>query len=500
MTRTPAMARTAAPAAWARAFLLALTALVMLSATQAATAQPKGAPGSFAPLVDRLAPAVVNISSEGFVERPRRRIFPEGSPFEEFFNRDGDDEEPEERRVRSLGSGFIIDAKGYIVTNNHVVREADEIRVTTVGGDEYEAEIVGRDADTDLALLKIEADVDLPHVNWGDSDAARVGDWVLAIGNPFGLGGTVTSGIVSAKGRDQIAGGGRNVGEYFQTDAPINRGNSGGPLFDLDGNVIGVNTAIFSPSGGSVGIGFAITSNFAKRVVDSLRESGKFRRGYIGVRIENVIGDMAEALGVDEGALIAEVTKGSPADKAGLRHGDVVTRFAGRDVDSSSELAQVAALTPVGETVEVQYVRQGKTRTTRITLAEFPDDLANAAVAGHGMGGDDDGSSAQEMLGMDLSAVSDELRERMDLDRDLKGVVVMDLTRRSEAWRIGVRPGDVILEVNQSPVSKPEDLADRIAEAREDGRSAVLLYLYRPNGDSFFHRPLALENGDGEEG
>ncbi|MEN8195899.1 MAG: Do family serine endopeptidase, partial [Pseudomonadota bacterium] len=342
-----------------------------------ADAAARGAPDSFADLVETLQPAVVNVSTtqmmDGGGNEGLEFEFPEGSPFRDFFdqfNRKRGEQEERPRRAQSLGSGFIIAAEGLVVTNNHVIEGADKITVTLVDDTTYDAELVGRDTKTDLALLKIQADREFPFVSWGNSDKMRVGDWVIAIGNPLGLGGTVTAGIVSARQRDIRSG---PYDDFLQTDAPINRGNSGGPLFDMNGNVIGINTAIYSQSGGSIGIGFAIPSNLADGVIDQLRNFGTTRRGWLGVQIQQVTDEIAESLGLKDarGALVAGVLDGSPAKAAKMKEGDVILKFDGRNVNESRKLPRIVADTAVGKAVKVVVWRAGDEITVTVTLGEL---------------------------------------------------------------------------------------------------------------------------------
>jgi len=476
--------------------VIGLAAALSLGATVSA----RTVPGSFADLVEKLAPSVVNISTEGFVEGRRRRALPPGfEQFEEFFNRrlpgqDDDEDDSEERRVRSLGSGFIIQSSGLIVTNNHVIEGAENIQVTLDNGIEYRAEVIGADEDTDLALLQINADVDLPTVSFGDSDVMRVGDWVLAIGSPFDLGGTVTAGILSAKGR--TVSGGRQLGQYFQTDAPINRGNSGGPMFNMDGEVIGVNTAIFSPTGGSVGIGFAIPSNFAQKVLADLKEFGRFRRGWLGVVIQPADPLTGEALGIDikGGAQIGQIMPDSPAAQAGLQTGDIIVQFDGEEILNSAELAQSAATAGVGRTVDVVFYRGDQKKQLKLTLGEFPaaDDSGELEADAEEQA-EPSLTSSEEILGMEIAPLTATLRDRYRLPEDVRGAVVLDVEPRSEAARRDIRAGDVILEVNQEPVEAPITVADEVKLARSRDRNAVLFYLYR-NG-TYFHVPVPIEVG-----
>jgi serine protease Do len=457
---------------------------------------PEGRPPSFADLANELLPAVVNISTTQTFggqefEGPEMPQFPPGSPFqeffEEFFERRQGPNLPQ-RRATSLGSGFVIDSGGYIVTNFHVIEGADEITVLLHDDTNLTAELVGHDDRTDIAVLRVEPDTPLPAVGWGSSEAMRVGDWVIAIGNPFGLGGSVTAGIISARARDINSG---PYDDFIQTDASINRGNSGGPMFNLDGEVIGINTAIYSPSGGSVGIGFAIPSSLARNVVDQLIEFGRTRRGWLGVRIQSVTEDIAEGLGLDEarGALVASVTPGGPAAEAGIEPGDVIIEFSDREIDEMRSLPRIVAETSVGSEVEVTVWRQGELETLTVTLGE----LEAAEDAGLLAGlpdepGGDDGKGAEEQLeslGMALADVTDELRRRFDLPSEAGGVVVTDVAPGSPAAERGLQPGEVIVEVGQDEVSSVEEVVGKIREARDAGRRSVLLLVER-EGDMRF--------------
>ncbi|HYD68601.1 DegQ family serine endoprotease [Azospirillum sp.] len=466
----------------------------------AAPAETRAMPDSLAPLAERVSPAVVTISvTQGGPVRadaaPQRRLpFPPGSPFEEFFRRfglpdgapggqDAPDQEPRGGGM-SVGSGFIIDGAGYVVTNNHVVDGGKAITVTLNDGTELPATLVGRDAKTDLALLKVSSDKELPHLDFGDSDKARVGDWVVAIGNPFGLGGTVTTGVVSARGRNIGAG---PYDDFIQTDAAINRGNSGGPMFNLNGEVIGINTAIFSPSGGSVGIGFAIPSNLARQVVAELKERGHVERGWLGVRIQPLTPELAEGLGLPkpQGALVAEVTAGSPAAKAGLKQGDVVVRFDGKPVDGVRDLTRLVAGTAAGSDARIDVVRGGKetTLTTRIEkLAEEPQ-MASA-------GPDADQPSHPALSGLKLAALDAETRAQLGLDRGARGVVVVGVSPKAGA--VPVQPGDLIEAVGGEPVASPAELARKVTEAGKAGKKAVLLLVNRQGNESFVALKLAM--------
>jgi len=453
-------------------------------------ADARGAPESFADLVETLQPAVVNVSTTQKVagregEGPTFE-FPPGSPFRDFFdqfNRRGEDE-GQPRRATSLGSGFIIDPAGYVVTNNHVIEGADKITITMHDDTTLDAELVGTDTKTDLALLKITEKRTYPSVPWGDSDTARVGDWVIAIGNPLGLGGTVTAGIISQKQRDINAG---PYDDYIQTDAPINRGNSGGPLFNVNGQVIGINTAIYSQSGGSIGIGFAIPSNQATVVIEQLREFGTTRRGWLGVQIQQVTDEIAESLGLKEakGALVAGVLEDSPAEAAKMKTGDVILKFNGRTVEESRKLPRIVAETSVGKTVDVVVWRDGRERTVHVTLGELEKfDQANLTTTAPGEP-ERPVERAIDELGLSLSTITKAMAEKYSLEADLEGVVITEVNADSGAAEKGLRKGDVIVEVNQEKVSTPDAVAAKIKEAAKNGRRSVLLLINR-EGDLRF--------------
>jgi serine protease Do len=451
------------------------------------------APPSFADLAEQLSPAVVNITTSTTVAEVRRGPgpgTPEGSPFEDFF-RDffdrgpggpGGPEGPQQRQRRSnaLGSGFIISPDGYIVTNNHVIDAADEVRVELYSGEELEARVIGRDPRTDIALLKVESERTLPYVTWGDSDAARVGDWVMAIGNPLGQGFSVSAGIVSARNRTLQG----SYDDFIQTDAAINRGNSGGPLFNMSGEVVGVNTAILSPTGGSIGIGFAMSSAVASRVVDQLQQFGETRRGWLGVRIQNVDPDVAEALGLEEaaGALVTDVPEG-PAAEAGMRSGDVIVEFNGQRVPDTRILVRIVADTAVGETVDVVVFRDGAYQTLAVDIGRLEE--ATLAAAPGAPDAEPAPPREETLLGMTLATVSDVHRERFALSQDTRGVVVLDLAEDSDAYDKGMRVGDVITEVGQEAVASPRDVRTRIEAAEAAGRNSVLLLVRRDGQPRF---------------
>ncbi|WP_241503773.1 DegQ family serine endoprotease [Ferruginivarius sediminum] len=454
-----------------------LAAALVVTLMVPAAVQAEDRPDSFADLADKLLPTVVNVSTTQKVEEDEAR-----REFEEFFRdfferREGEEPRRPRRAPSSLGSGFIIDKTGYIVTNNHVIADADEINVRLQDDTTLKAEIVGRDDKTDLALLKVDTDRDLPAAEWGDSRKTRIGDWVLAIGNPFGLGGTVTAGIVSARSRDINAG---PYDDFLQTDASINRGNSGGPMFNTDGQVIGVNTAIFSPSGGSIGIGFAIPSSIAKNVIDQLREYGDVRRAWLGVRIQTVTPELAEGLRLDEatGALVASVSDGSPAGEAGIKQGDVILEFDGRDVEEMRRLPRMVAETRIGKAVDVVIWRKGERKTVQVTLGKLDEE----AIASLGPEGETQEGSGGEMkldsLGLALAPLSEEARENYNLDERAQGVVITGVRGGGTAAEKGLNPGDVIVEVDQEEVSAPQDVARKVEQAEKEGYRVVTLLVY----------------------
>jgi serine protease Do len=461
-------------------------------------------PISFADIVERVAPAVVNISTTKAIGRGEMPEFPfpeppPGSPFEDFFREFFDRDRPPEqmpRRQSSLGSGFVVDAAGFVVTNNHVIAEADEIQVVFNDDRTFEAELVGRDSKTDLALLKIKGDEGpFQAVTFADSDHVRVGDWIIAIGNPFGLGSTVTAGIISARSRDIRAG---PYDDFLQVDAPINRGNSGGPSFNLDGEVIGINTAIFSPSGGNVGIGFAIPSNLALPVIESLKEDGRVKRGWLGVRIQTVTDEIAESLGLDdaEGALVASVTPDGPAEAAKIEPGDVILEFDHKKIDRMRGLPRIVAETPIGKEVEVAIWRRGEQRSVQVTLGELPEEDELAALTEQGA---DTPSSAEiASLGVTIATISEELRTRYELGPNVNGVVIVDVLADSPAGAESLRPGDVIVEVGQEEVNSPPEVQAKINQAQQENKKSVLLLIDR-QGDLRFVA-LRFPEGGGPEG
>jgi serine protease Do len=462
-----------------------LLVLVLVAVPLAAPART--APDSFADLAERLLPSVVNISTTQVVEGQtggEMPMVPPGSPFEEFFKEFFERGQPQRRRrATSLGSGFIIDAAGHVVTNNHVIQDADEITVVLQDDTRVQAQVIGRDPKTDLAVLKIEPTAKLRAVSFGDSDKSRVGDWIVAIGNPFGFGGTVTAGIISGRGRDIQAG---PYDSFLQTDAPINRGNSGGPMFNLDGEVIGINTAIFSPSGGSVGIGFAIPSNDAMAVIKQLIEHGEVRRGWLGVRIQTVTDELAESFGLKSttGALVADVLAGGPAEQAKLQKGDVVLEFDGKKIGEMRRLPRVVAETEVGRTVPVKIWRAGKEMTVKVTVGALDDeeDKVAAKTDGKPSGA---GTRAIDKLGITVAVIDDKLRERFDLAEEADGVVVVDVDAAGPAGSKGIRAGDTLVEVGQEEVRTPDDVAAKIDEAVKTAQKSVLLLIEGQGGLRF---------------
>ncbi|WP_348539508.1 Do family serine endopeptidase [Ruegeria sp. HKCCE3926] len=480
---------------WMRLMWLAFAGSLLLLA-QSAMAQARGE--SLAPLAEKVSPAVVNITTSTLIEGRTgpQGIVPEGSPFEDFFrefqDRNGGDNDNAPRRSNALGSGFVISEDGFIVTNNHVIAEADEILVEFFPGDgqpkkELVAKVIGTDEKTDIALLKVEASGPLKYVKFGNSDVARVGDWVIAMGNPLGQGFSVSAGIVSA--RDRALSG--TYDDYIQTDAAINRGNSGGPLFNMEGEVIGVNTAILSPNGGSIGIGFSMASNVVVKVVDQLRKYGETRRGWLGVRIQDVTEDMAEAMGLEKpgGALISDVPDG-PAKEAGLKAGDVILSFDGVEVEDTRGLVRQVGEAEVGKSVRVVVHRDGGTQTVLVTLGRRED--AERADNGEEEPQEAPIEENADILGLTISPLTDTLRADLGLDGDADGLVITDVDEASEAYAKGMRAGDLITEAGQQKVETIGDLEARMEESREAGRKSLLL-LVRRGGDPRFVA-LSLEN------
>ena len=448
----------------------------------------------FADLIEQVSPAVVHVAISGVVKSRQRGApefnFPPGSPFEDFFEQFRNRQAPEQSqksRPLGIGSGFIISEDGYVVTNHHVIKDADEIVITMTDGTEYQAELKGSDSKTDLALLKIDDVDDLPYVAFGDDDKSRVGDWVLAIGNPFGLGGSASTGIISARGRDIRSG---PYDDYIQVDAAINRGNSGGPLFNLKGEVIGINTAIYSPNGGSVGIGFSIPSNMAKNVISQLRDSGQVERAWIGVEIQTLSKELADGFDRDNdhGALIASVVPGKPADKGGLQAGDIILSFDGEEIEEMRDLPRIVAQSEVGKKYKVVIWRNGGKKTLTIETDRYPEDLGVAANDSTS----NTESEKDDLLGAELSKLDDSLRSQYKIDDELDGVLVVAVERGGLAASNGFRPGDLITSVNNKRVNDPEDVISSITSAKERGRDKIVVLLQRNNSSRF----IAFDLGD----
>jgi serine protease Do len=454
--------------------LLALALLVM----QVVTAAARGAPETFADLVEKVSPAVVNITTMTKVATQigPQGIVPEGSPFEDLF-RDFTDRQGRPRSANALGSGFVISEDGYIVTNNHVIDGADEIMIEFFDGKELPATLVGRDKNVDIALLKVEAGGALPFVDFGDSDVARVGDWVMAMGNPLGQGFSVSAGIISARNRE-LSGA---YDDFIQTDAAINRGNSGGPLFDMDGDVIGVNTAIMSPTGGSIGIGFSMASKVVEPVVKQLKEFGEVRRGWLGVNIGDVTQDMAQALGMDTpaGAIIRDVFDG-PAKDAGLLSMDVILMFDGKDVGDAGALVRLVGAAPVGKTVKTVVLRDGKRQTIDVVLGKRPEpeDIASTSEAAPE-------PTADMVLGMAVGTLNDELREKYKIAKDVDGIVVLSVDADTNAAEKDMQEGDVITDAGQKPVRSVDDFQAQIDATAEAGRQSLLVLVRRDGQPRF---------------
>lgn len=446
-------------------------------------------PESFAPIIEPLMPAVVNISTTQKVQQQAMAPMfdfngmpdtPQTRQFKQLFGQFNGGQLPN-KEVTSLGSGFVVDASGYVVTNNHVVGDAEEIRVIFPDNTHYAATLVGRDPKTDLALLKIKSDKPFPAVQFGDSDAMRVGDWVIAVGNPYGLGGSVSAGIVSARGRNINAG---PFDDFIQTDAAINRGNSGGPLFNAKGEVVGINSAIFSPTGGSIGIGFAIPSSMAKTVVEQLKKDGTIHRGWLGVKIQEVSEEIANSLGMGKprGALVLEISKDSPAVGSGLMPGDVIVRFDGHEIDAMRKLPRVVADTKIGKKVDVVVWRKGKEVTLSMKIGEVPDDIQNAAAdgkPGRQGSGDANPSTKEVVLGMRLVPVTPELRARFSLKPTVRGLIVDSVDISGEGAKRGILPADIIVEANQVVVESADALRAALKDAKKNGHDFALLRVQR---------------------
>lgn len=467
-------------------------AMQEISEPNFAAAIPSGAPMSFADLIEHVSPAVVTIQASSAPEEPAGGADLENMPpqMREWLERQfGGRGLPQRSQPRqALGSGFFISADGYLVTNNHVVDGATEITVGTAGGETYPARVIGLDPQTDLALLKVDEDISFPFVTLEDQPHYRVGDWVVAVGNPFGLGGTATAGIISATGREI---GNSTYNDFLQIDAPINRGNSGGPTFSLDGKVVGVNSQIFSPTGGSVGIGFAIPSDVAARVVASLRETGHVSRGWLGVGIQNVTEDIANAMGLEAstGAIISSVVAGGPADQAGFQREDVVLKVNDDSVENSRDLTRRIGDLAAGTQVRFRILRDGRERTLRVELGERPDDTALSQLPSR-----EQADGTVEIFGMSMTPVTDEVREARGLPMGTAGLVIESLTPDGEAARKGLSRGDIILEAGGEVVGSTDALRSAIDTARAGHRSAILLLVETRAGQRY----IALQLGDAE--
>jgi serine protease Do len=474
---------------------LAAIAATACVATALSTPVLARGPEKIADVAEQVIEAVVNISTSQKVESRATPLpqLPPGSPFEEFFeeffkNRrgQGDNQLPNRtpRRVSSLGSGFVIDPSGIVVTNNHVIAEADEITVVFTDGSRLKAEVVGRDQKTDLAVLRVKPTKPLKAVKFGDSDKLRLGEWVIAIGNPFSLGGSVTAGIVSARNRDINSG---PYDNYIQTDAAINRGNSGGPLFNLDGEVVGVNTAIISPSGGSIGIGFAVPSKTVMAVVDQLQRFGETRRGWLGVKIQQVTDEIAESLNIKppRGALVAGVDDKGPAKPAGIETGDVIVRFDGKDIKEMRDLPRIVADTPVGKEVEVVVLRKGKEARMTVKLGRL-EDGEKPKPASVTTQQPEEKSVVQKSLGLQLSDMSDDLRKRYSIKESVRGVVVTGVDAASVAADKRLVPGSVIVAIEQEQVTAAADLLRRVEQLKKAGKKTALLLVATAGGDMMF--------------
>ncbi len=455
-------------------------------------------PENIADVAEKVIDAVVNISTSQKVEGGGRAAtptpqLPPGSPFEEFFEeffknrrgQGGDNQTPNRspRRVNSLGSGFIVDAAGVVITNNHVIAEADEITVILTDGTRLKAEVVGRDSKTDLAVLRVKPTKPLKAVKFGDSDKVRLGEWVIAIGNPFSLGGSVTAGIVSARNRDINSG---PYDNYIQTDAAINRGNSGGPLFNLDGDVIGVNTAIISPSGGSIGIGFAVPSKVVQTVTSSIQQFGEIRRGWLGVKIQQVTDEIAESLNLKpaRGALVAGIDDKGPAKPAGIEAGDVIIKFDGKDIKEMRDLPRIVADTAVNKDVEVIIVRKGKEEKKIVRLGRLEDDKpVKASVTPKAP---EEKSVVQKSLGLQLSGMNDDLRKKYKIKDSIKGVVITGIDAASAAADKRLAAGSTIVAIEQEQVTAPADVQRRVDSLKKAGKKTALLLVATAEGDMLF--------------
>ncbi len=453
-------------------------------------------PDSLADLADTVSDAVVNISATQMIEEKHAGNTPDlepGTPFddlfEEFFRRrqgENPNQKRHERKSNSLGSGFVVDPSGVVITNNHVIADANEITVIFADGKKLKAEIVGRDEKVDVAVLRVRPDKPLKAVKFGDSEKMRVGDWVVAVGNPFGLGGTVTAGIISARHRNIDSG---PYDNYFQTDAAINKGNSGGPLFNMAGEVIGINTAILSPSGGSIGIGFATPSATVIPVIEQLEKFGETRRGWLGVRIQNLDETIADSLnlGQPRGALVAGTDEKGPAKAAGLKAGDVIIRFDGIEIKESRDLPKLVADEPVGKEVEIVVVRQGKQLTKTVKLGRLEESQKHLAAAGKHGEPKALPTPVEKALGMEFSALTDELRQKYSIKSTVgPGVVITGVDPDSSAAEKHIQPGDVVMEVNQEQIKDPADIGKKLAALKSGGKKSALLLVANAQGEMRF--------------
>lgn len=500
----------------AAALLIGTSTIIAPVPYVSAPALARGAPESFAPLVEQVLDAVVNISASQTADNravPPPQV-PPGSPledfFNDFFNRRGEEggpqqqprpqqgqprreaqpnpqqrrQQPQQRRSNSLGSGFVIDPSGIVITNNHVIGEANDITVNFNDGTKLKAEVIGKDPKTDIAVLRVKSDKPLKFVKFGEDQKARVGDWVVAIGNPFGFDSSVSAGILSARNRRINSG---PYDNFIQTDAAINRGNSGGPLFNMQGEVIGINTAIISPSGGSIGIGFAVPASTAVPVIEQLRNFGETRRGWLGVRIQEVDDGIAETLGLGRvrGAMVAGVDDKGPAKPAGLEAGDVILRFDGKEVKDSRDLPRIVANTPVGKSVDVQIFRKGKEETKKVTLARLEDGERQAS-ARPAAATPQAAMPTVSVLGLDLTPVTPDSRRRFNLKEGQKGVVITKVAPGSNAETKRLAAGDVIVEVGQEVVNTAAEVRDRIEKLKKESRKSVLLLVANAQGDLRF--------------
>ena len=447
----------------------------------------------FADLIENVSSSVVHVSIIGTpkVNRPQQEFnFPPGSPFEEFFKRYRQPESDQKQRKRPLGigSGFLISSDGYVITNNHVIDGGDEIKITLANGDEYDGKLVGSDKKTDLAVVKIESSEAFPFVKWGNDEQSRIGDWVLAIGHPFGLNGSASAstGIISARGRDIRSG---PYDNYLQVDAAINRGNSGGPLFNLNGEVIGINTAIFSPNGGSVGIGFAIPSNLAVRVTEQLIATGSVERGLIGVQIQQITDELMDGFGRENknGALVTSVVPGKPAEKAGLQAGDIILSFDGKTIKEMRDLPRIVADTKVGSKVPIGVWRDGKKIKKNIKVVKFDDEeLAKASSESEQQEQSDKGQ-----IGAVLTLIDDDAREKFNIDDSINGVLVEEVDRDGLAASNGLVAGDIIQKIGKKSIKKLSDIEAAITAAKKNNVDTIVMLIYRGNGVSFV--PFIIE-------